>query len=58
MEDIYLNEFHKMHSEALEKELEEQSKHPYSFEQARRQVEELKEASRSQRKKGRDGKKS
>lgn len=57
MEDIYINEFHRIHSEALEKELEEQSKHPYTFEQAKRQVEEIKEASNSEMKKGRDDKK-
>ena len=44
-----MNEYHKKHSEGLRKELEEQSKHPYTFEQARRQVLELKEASRKRK---------
>lgn len=46
MDDIYFNEFHKTESEALEKGLEEQSKHPCTFEQTVQQIKEIKEASK------------
>ena len=55
MEDHYLNEFHRKHSEAAGKEIDEMMKHPYSYEQALEQVQRIHRESQmaEERKKGR-----
>lgn len=50
MKKNFLSEFHEHHSEALEKEVAEMSKHPCSFEQVQQQVEQIhKESCRKER---------
>ena len=46
MERRYLSEAHRKRSEALQKEVAEMSKHPYSLEQMRQQVQALKDGAR------------
>ena len=48
----YLNDYHRRHSEALARELAEQAKHPYTYEQALEQVRQLHEASVRRREDG------
>ena len=55
MEETYFNEYHEKQSLALEQEVAEMQKHPYSYEQALEQVESIRRESRveKERKKGR-----
>lgn len=45
MEKHYLSEYHRQHSLAAKKEVEEMLKHPCSYEEALQQVERIKSAS-------------
>ena len=55
MEETYFNEYHEKRSRASQKEVAEMQKHAFSFEQARRQVESIRQESQveDEKKKGR-----